>query len=241
MATLNELIYDILEDVKSNAISDDLDIDERLIIYKLNIQRALMLRNEYNKPGRNLDEFIIQSLGCVEVEPADSSDCEDFPADCTILRTKCELPKTMEFNSRTAITKVGPVDMLHYFFSFVPYHQAVFSGNGKFAKNVVYAFIRNKRMYFKVKGTVAKFLTRVNIMGIFEDPSAVANFCTTAGTACFSKDDPYPINDWMVPFVKEQVVRELVMSMQMPEDNSNDGESNEVGNVPRKVSNEKKG
>jgi hypothetical protein len=231
MATLNEIIYDILEDIKSNAVSDDLDIDERLIIYKLNIQRALQLRNEYNKPGRLLDEFIIQSLGCVKVRPADSSDCEDFPADCTILETECELPKTMEFNSKTAITKVGPVDMLNYFFSFVPYHQAVFSGNGKFAKNVVYAFIRNKRMYFKVNGTAAKFLTRVNIMGIFEDPTAVENFCTTAGEACFDKDAEYPVSEWMLPYIKEQVVRELVMSMQMPEDNVNDGNSQEAGTV----------
>lgn len=231
MATLNELVYDILEDVKSNAISDDLDIDERLVIYKLNIQRALMLRNEYNKPGRTLDSFIVQSLGCVELEAVDSSECPDFPSDCTILRTTCAIPKTIELHHKTAITKVGPVDKLGYFFSYVPYQQAVFSGNGKFANNVVYAFLYEDRMYFKTTGTISKFLTRVNIMGVFEDPSKVESFCTESGDSCFSKDAQFPVNDWMIPFIKEQVVRELVMSIQMPEDNVNDGESKEQGNV----------
>lgn len=230
MATLNEIIYDILEDVKSNVISDDIDIDERLIIHKLNVQRSLQLRNEYNKPGRILDPFTVQTLGCVELEPVDSSECPDLPADCTLLRTKCEIPKTVELHHRTAITKVGPVDKLDYFFSFVPYQQVIFSGNGKFAKNVVYAFIYNKYMYFKSTSLASKLITRVNIMGMFEDPTAVESFCGNT-TDCFSNDDEYPINTWMIPYVKEQVVRELVMSLQMPEDNINDANSKEEGNV----------
>jgi hypothetical protein len=235
MATLNEIVYDILEDVRSNAVSDDLDIDERLVIYKLNVQRALQLRNEFNKPGRTLDSFLVQSLGCVELVTADSSECPDIPSGCTILKTKCTIPKTIELHHKTAITKVGPVDKLSYFFSYIPYQQAPFSGEGKFSKDVVYAFLYEDRMYFKVTGTIAKFLTRVNIMGVFEDPTKVEEFCTTNGESCFSKDDQYPVNDWMIPYIKEQVVRELVMSLQMPEDNINDGESKELGNVqPRK-------
>jgi hypothetical protein len=231
MATTNEIVYDILEDVASHRLVDDLDIDNRQIIYKLNVQRALWTRNEYNKPGRVLDPFLIQSLGCVELEAADTSECPDLPVGCSILRTKCEIPKTVELHDRSAITKVGPIDKLDYFFSFVPYHQAIFSGNGKFNGNSIYAFIHNRRMYFKVNSAQQKLLRRVNIMGIFEDPTKIAEFCNTDGSVCFSMDDEYPISSWMIPFVKEQIVKELVMSMQIPEDNSNDANSNEDRNA----------
>lgn len=234
MATLNEIIYDILEDVKSNHITQTVDIDERLIIYKLNLQRSLWLRNEYNKPGRTIDPIVVQSLGCVEVEAADSSDCEDLPVGCTLLRTKCELPKSIELHNRLAITKVGSVDKLNYFYSFIPYAQAPFAGNGKFSKDVIYAFIHTNRMYLKVNGTQAKFLDKINIMGIFDDPTAVETFCKPDGSVCFSRDDEYPVSEYLIPFMKEHVVKELVMSLQMPEDNVNDGNDNEQGQAQAK-------
>ena len=149
MATANEIIFDILEDVRSNHIIDDLDISERQILYKINLQRSLLMRNELNKPGRTLDPFTVQSLGCVELEEANSSECPSLPVGCSVLRTKCDLPKTIELHNRTAITKVGPIDKLDYFFSFVPYQQAAFSGNGKYNKDSIYAFIYNRKMYFK--------------------------------------------------------------------------------------------
>jgi hypothetical protein len=227
MATANELIFDILEDVRSHSLSDDLDISERQILYKIGVQRALWIRNELNKPGRTIDPFIVQSLGCVELEAADSSECPTLPSGCLVLRTKCDLPKTVELHHREAITKVGPIDKLDYFFSFVPYQQAVFSGSGKYNKKSIFAFIYNKRMYFKVNDAQAKLLRRVNIMGIFEDPEAVAKFCNTDGTACFNPDSEYPISNWMVPFIHEQVVKQLIASLQLPEDNTNDAASNE--------------
>jgi hypothetical protein len=231
MATLNEIVFDVLEDVKSHQISNNLDIDERQVIYKLNLQRSLWVRNEYNKPGRTIDPFMVQSLGCVEVEAADSSDCPDLPVGCTLLRTKCELPHSIELHDRVAITKVGSIDKLNYFYSFIPYAQAPFAGHGKFSKDVVYAFIHTNRMYFKVNDTQAKFLTKVNIMGVFEDPTLVESFCNTDGSSCFSKDSEYPVSSWLIPYIKENVVKELIMGLQMPEDNINDANNTEQGNV----------
>lgn len=233
MATLNELIYDILEDVRSYNVTDDSDIDERQVIYKINNQRTLWLRNEYNKPGRTIDPFTIQTLACVELEPADSSECTDFPSGCTILRTKCTLPKVVELHDRSAITKIGPVDMLGYNFSLIPYAQAPFAGSGKFNGKTIFGFIRSNRIYFKTNTMQAKFLSRVNIDGLFEDPTAVNSFCG-GDTECFSRDDQYPINSWLVPYLREQVVKELVMGIQMPEDTTNDATSNEQGNAKQR-------
>ena len=230
MATENEIIYDILEDVTSHNIHDDVDIDERQIMHKFNLQRSLWIRNELNKPGRTIDPFTVQSLGCVNLEVADTSDCPGLPVGCSILRTECEIPKTVELHNRNAITKVGPIDKMDYFFSFVPYQQAIFSGNGKYNGNSIFSFLHNNRMYFKVNGAQKKLLRKVNIMGIFEDPKAVAGFCNQAGAPCYDKDSQYPISSWMIPFITEQVTRQFVQSRSLPEDNTNDARDNE-GNL----------
>ena len=232
MATTNEIVYDILEDLNSQHISDDIDVDERQIIHKLNVQRSLWIRNELNKPGRTIDPATVQSLGCVELELADASDCPDLPLGCSLLRTKCEIPKTVELHNRNAITKVGSIDKLDYFFSFVPYQQAIFSGNGKYNKESIFAFLHSNRMYFKVNKAQQKLLRKVNIMGIFEEPSVIEKFCNQDGSTCFSKDDEYPLSSWMLPFVKEQILKNFIQSMQMPEDRINDATSQPVTGRP---------
>tara|TARA_R110002126_G_scaffold47605_6_gene133387 strand:- start:9221 stop:9919 length:699 start_codon:yes stop_codon:yes gene_type:complete len=231
MATTNELTYDVLEDVRSHHVVDDEDIDDRQLIHKYNVQRSLWIRNELNKPGRTIDPFTIQSLGCVELEVADTSDCPGMPVGCSILRTKCELPKTVELHQRNAITKVGPIDKMDYFFSFVSYHQAIFSGSGKYNGNSIFAFLHGNRMYFKVNSSQQKLLKNVNIMGIFEDPTKVAGFCQQDGAPCFDKDSQYPISSWMIPFIHEEVVRQVLRSIPLPEDNTNDANSNEARSI----------
>jgi hypothetical protein len=48
-----------------------MDISFKRILYTVNIQRDLWINNEYNKPGRQIDPILIQSLGCVEVITVD--------------------------------------------------------------------------------------------------------------------------------------------------------------------------
>lgn len=228
MMTLNKLVFDILETVKSNKVNDDVDIDERQIENSINIQRALWIRNEYNKNGRVIDPDVIQNLQCVELEVVDRSACPcTIPVDCSMLRTKQLIPVTIELHNKPAITKIGPVDRLDEFYSFVPYHQVIFSGNGKFNTEAVFAFAYDGRIYFKAKKAKSRMLKYVNIMGVFEDPSEVAAFTACDGTTCFSKDGKYPVKAWMWPMMKEYILKEYITSMQMPEDNSNNAASDE--------------
>ena len=104
-------------------------------------------------------------------------------------------------------------------------------GNGKFNSKSIFAFINNNRMYFKFNNIEARLLRKVNIMGVFEDPTAVAGFCNADGSSCFSMDDEYPLSTWMVPYIHEEVLRQFTRGVKMPEDNANDAKSNEDQNV----------
>jgi len=97
--TLNKIVYDVLETVQSHVNSNNSDIDVRQVEWLINNQRALLIRNEYNKPGRVIDHNLIQDLGCVEVEMVDNSACPEISTSgCYLLRTKCQIPNTIELH-----------------------------------------------------------------------------------------------------------------------------------------------
>jgi len=227
MASLNQLTFDILELVRGNSISDDIEIDERQIIYHINNQRALWLKREMEKPGAEIDQNIEQDLGCVELTTADSAECCDIESGCVLLRTKKKIPKTLKFgSSENNITRVGPVDKITTPFNFVPYGRAVYSGHGKYTKDLIYAYLLNDYIYIKTSDKIAQLMEYINVRGVFEDPTAVSAFIDCDNQSCFSLDDEYPIHTYIIPYIKEQILNQLGMAMKFPKDDSND--SNEI-------------
>ena len=99
---------------------------------------------------------------------------------------------------------LGPVDRLNNFLSLFPYEQVIYSVSGKYNQDAVFAFMYDKRMYFKVSTARAKMLKYINILGVFVDPSEEAAFVSCDGTICITADDRYPINACMLPYMKQR-------------------------------------
>jgi hypothetical protein len=224
MATLNEITYRIWEKLRPN-LSDDDDIDIRLIQEEVHKQRALAIRNELNK-NRSVDPNIIQDLGCVELELADRADCCEVELNCTILRTVLEIPNTIELHNDLLLW-VSPIDKLAWPFSFVEtLERARWSGNGRFNKQSIFAFLHNKRIYIISKDDTHAMLEFINIRGVFENPQEASRFTNCSGSACYSNDSSYPLNSWMSAYVEGAVFNELIPKLKHPVDNSNDAKSN---------------
>jgi hypothetical protein len=223
MATFNELVFDIMELVRGGQISDDTDLSRRNIAYHLANQRALWLRNEYNKSGRKIDPHLEQDLGCLELEEVDAADCCDITSGCTALRTKKKIPALIELHSGPAITRVGPVNKISKPFSFDPFQKAVYSMHNKYGKKAPVSFLLNDYIYLLIQDPAMQTLDYVNVRGVFANPEDLQDFsCDVTNNSCFSYDDEYPINNWMVPYMKEQILKQLGLSMQMPKDEAND-------------------
>lgn len=223
MVTLNQLAYDLLELVRPE-ISDDEAIDLRQVKFWIHNQRALWLRNELNR-FRTIDDNIIQDLGCVKLEVADRATCPDLPIDCHILRTEKEIPNTVELHNKTAITRVGPIDITAPSYSFVEYKRAIFSGNGKFNKQQIFAFLHSNRIYLKISplNRDGKYLEYLNIRGVFETPPDVAAFIDADGIPCYSDDGKYPVNRWMIDYMKQAIVQSnLIIENAAVGDTTND-------------------
>ena len=79
MSSLNKIVYSIQEKLRVE-LSDDDPIDWRLIAEEIHTTRAAFIRNEMNR-NRTPDPFIIQNLGCVELEVVDRAECCDITID----------------------------------------------------------------------------------------------------------------------------------------------------------------
>ena len=221
--TLAEITYDLWEIVRAQ-ISDDDSLDERKFRKWIHDQRALQLRNELNK-NRTIDDAIIQDLGCVALERVDAGSCCDNPVGLTVVRTVLELPVTIERHNEPTITRVGPLNRMSRPFSIVPYSRVPFITSGKFTKLVLCATLLNKHVYIigDSSNPVFKGIEFANIRGVFENPEDVERFTTCDGVSCFNSNSPYPINRWMLPYLKNAILQaDLKMLVTTPSDTTND-------------------
>jgi hypothetical protein len=215
MATLNEIAYDLLSIVRPQ-LSDDSELDIRQIKFWIHNQRALFIRNELNR-SRTIDADIIQTI-CAELEEVDASDCCGIDLGCNILRTKKQIPETIELHNKQGIVRVGPVNKTKKGFSFVEYDRVPFLEHARFTGNMVFAFQHDNYIYIYTKDPRYQEMEAITIRGIFEDPSEAGEFRTcgdNGGEACYTDDSEYPIKSWMIPGLKQAILQSnLVMTAQ---------------------------
>lgn len=222
MATTKTQIMSDLWLAVTPQISDDSVLDWRLLSYWVDNQRALWIRNELNK-NRSIDDNLIQSL-TVEFEIADRIDDNIFIQDKKILKSTKKIPVTIERHNSPTITRVGSLDLKLRPFSFVDYTSAPWAGHGKFNRNEIYAFLLNGYMYLisDCNNPRWKVIRYGNVRGVFERPEEAGNFNHEDGTACYTDDSNYPINAWILPYIKAEILKADLKQFFKPVDETND-------------------
>jgi hypothetical protein len=211
MSTFRHYIDETRLRIRRLNLYDDDKLDDRLIKFWINNQRSLWLRNEMNKP-RSVDEQIIQTLGCVQLEVADRSSCPSGLIGYSVLQTVEDLPTVIELNNGDGIIEVGPVDKIARPFSYVNINRARLAGNGKFNSRIIFAFRYGLKILVIAKdmesGSFAKYLRYIRVRGVFVNPEDVANFTHVDGSACYSDNDDYPMNEWMWNYMRDQITKD---------------------------------
>jgi|SRR6218665_1010329 len=220
MPSYNELCYDILELLRGDQISDDTDISERHIMFHIDLQRALWIRNEYNKPGRKIDPQMEQDLGCLKLVEVDAADCCEIKTGCIMLRTEMKMPMFIDLHTGPAITRVGPVSKIMRPYVFTNYQRVPYQLEGKYSSKEVYMFLLNGYMYFVTNNPELQTVDYVNVRGLLANPRDMEDF--DCEDHCFSLDDQYPMPNWMIPYIKEQILKQFGVALQIPKDDTND-------------------
>lgn len=196
-------------------------ISERQVGFWVDNTRAKLIRQDLNK-GRTLNPDLVQSLGCVDVEIVDGSECGCVETGCKVVRTALQIPATIETSYKNLITRIGPVQGNQRPWSIIQYAAIPFTGNNPFTANTIKAAIHNRYVY--VIGPNVELMTKINIQGVFENPEEVANFITCDGDACYTNDSPYPIANWMIEDMTKMILdTDFRVAATAPTDKSADG------------------
>lgn len=235
--TLDTITEDLLKIVRASKINDSEPISKRQLEDWVHQYRAVLIAQDIDKK-RYANPDYIQEISFLELEqvrvdgggvtPADGFPYTfDFPlAGITreigteyLLRTKLELPKTLDFNFKSGITWIGDTTDIEY--NLIPQNRHNWQQYKRYSSNEIVSFLRNKRLFFTNNNPDLDYIT---VRGIFEIPTEVMRFVnpvTDQGEADLST--PYPIPNNMIPTLKEMILsKELKIEASAPSDVKND-------------------
>lgn len=188
--TLDEIAYNLINSLRGGRTNHDEHISIDQIKFNIKHYRAVFIRRDYARNGL-ITRHLEQDLGCLKLIKVDASKCCDLPVDCPIYRTEEEIPRTVRFNFREALTFIGDITGLGRIPQVEPY-EVSFLPYDKYTKNHPKAYMIEDYLYvYNPKG-----MEYVNVRGIFEDPEEIANF--ECNGPCYDSKSRFPMPADMV-------------------------------------------
>ena len=231
MPTLKEISDDIISNVNLN--TDDSNLDERQLHWWIKNKRATLIKQRIDRGTINRSNYT-QAIPCLELELVDKSlsdCCVGLSVGCKVLRSVIPIPKLMSYKNKEDLI-VRPLDVTGIKFNFVSHDAWIHSGNSRYNRKAIYTTLveTGGDNYLMVKtndnSLVNKLGKYLYIEGIFEDPEALRTINDCNGSSCYSDNDEFPIEQWMVDIIKQEILtKDLNILMQTPEDKENDSEA----------------
>lgn len=205
-------------EVRALLPKDWLNVDQRLIIRWLNLQRALWLKNEFNKNGVISDK-VKQSFPTV-MKLTSGSEIQGVKSTSVLLKSDIEIPDTIIRQHKDTITSIHNADILNERYNYVTKDDAIYSGNGKMSSKDVFSFIYNKYLYIKTQKSnpKIKLINNIVVEGVFEDPIEVAvNYIKSGSPFYDDMERDYPLPDTLWNYMKEQIIKSGTLTVQNEE------------------------
>ena len=214
MNTYRELVFLILDEAKGT--SDDFSFNEQHLIFLLDKYRAVLLKNNYSTIKRIVPDSNYQSicLDLIEVPAISGDPCEGG----YYLRSKEEIPFLLDVGNPIISSK----DFYQGELAFITRNRMRYVGNNKFLRNMIYASIApDNHLYFKSSGTDFLHLEKVQMSGVFENPSRAKELACGEEKECDVLDMSFPLEESLVPNLVQMVLQELLGAAYRPKDETN--------------------
>jgi hypothetical protein len=217
--TLNELVHTFQELYRPNSVITD-SIDNRLWAKFIQSTRAKLLKQRLDAPFKLIDVKNIQSLGTVTMESVTTSNGK------YVIRSSEAIPWTIHTKTGPTFTRISSIDKLNVNYRYVDRERAMVSGNGKFNKDTIYAYIDEGKLYLTSKTNLHKYIDSIELQGIFENPIDAYEFRYGVGT--YNWDLEYPISESLINDIKNIIVQENFQLIMVPID---DKKPNSIDNI----------
>ena len=197
--TFNEIAYNILNLVRGGRSSHDENISLDQIKFNIKHYRAMFIRRDFARNGL-ITRHLEQDLGCLELEKVDASKCCNLPTTCPVYRTKENVPRTVRFNFKDAITYTGDVTGLGRIPMIESYEVQLIPFDKYTSNNPKTYMIEDKLYLYNPKG-----MDVINVRGIFEDPEEVQKFKPCDGP-CYDDNFVFPMPMDMVSSISAGLI-----------------------------------
>lgn len=208
MATLNELTSDIELRLTSGNISDDFNLDKRLIRHWISISRSVLVKQKWDTEGSDGIESFITFFPCVKIEE-EKIDCQctdPFRYIVKLPESIVALPRDLgvyriELQSGQTIDKIKITDQTRF-------------------KNLRFPPNKNSRItYFREDQQLIIQGGDYNLM----KNGKVNLYLIVASTDTIDPDEEYPISAALLPKLLEMVEEIGRRTLSTPEDVVDDG------------------
>jgi len=160
-----------ISDLRNSLSKDYANIDDRMLIELINQFRAIFIKNEFNR-NRNLPSGIIQTISGIPMNLSKQLDIDFINDSSRILKSSVKLPKLIHTGIRDLVDRVWNGKVLSSNFNYVTPEQAIYAGNGKVNRKLIFTFIYNDYLYIKLKreNPNINLISNLSFRGIFENP-----------------------------------------------------------------------
>lgn len=233
--SLNAIINDLLLTIRGARITNSESISRRQVENWIHRYRGVFLSRELDK-GHFPNPDYIQEIPFVELEEVPVEGTSLNPGTSftlsgnLILRTKLEIPKTIDLNYKSGFTSIALPngEIIQY----VPQVRHNLQRYKKYSNNSRIAYLKDNRIY--VSGGVGN-ITHIHLRGIFEIPTEVSRFVNPeTSKAYYDLDSAYPVPNDLIPFITQMILeKELNIIISAPSDNKNDSNDGVSQNIER--------
>jgi hypothetical protein len=231
-------IKEVIERVQSlyskGAASDDTRLSSRHIYSKLISARSLLIKRELDK-RKKLSQRSIEYLECIPLETASKYDCGfSVPPNCTVLKTRCKIPKAINSNYGDYIASVSTIDGSHMFSKSSWERVRYIKGQKYTSSNPVFYF-KNDYLFLLVnKNSKFEDLKFITMGGVFEDALGFKcePACSDFVRSCENLDErEFIVEDHLIDPIIGMAVQELLgVFATMPEDRENNSSERDKTN-----------
>ena len=217
MATYREIVYLILDEIKSS--NGDSNITEDHVIFLTNQYRLFLIEQKKLKQGESALSSTNEQTICIDLEKVDAIPGLEYCNDI-YLRSIQEIPEIVSEES----VKVSLVDLFNIMTAYVSKDRFKFVGHNKYMRNIIYTTLGpDNHLYFNSQNPQFKYLKKARVTGIFEDAEKAAKLSCDGGdtASCDILDTEFPLETDLLPQMIELIVKELLGVNYRPKDDVN--------------------
>lgn len=213
--TKGELISQVRNQLK--IVNADYRLTNKFIWSIIDKHMRWLIKRDVDKLRLIKNDFLFQTLRCVEVEEAPAiDDCCGIKSICTVFRTKEKIPKLYEGSDGVVIKAVYSLDGSTEYqpISVQQYTRKLSNPYSKYDKSDYY-YYNNGWLYFPKKR-----VRMVMVKGYFEEDIDIYNDCQDIEIdPCKSKlDEKFNLPDYLLGELMQHVLKDISMNRQIQDD-----------------------